>query len=123
VAKEGLESAALIGSDLIEGDDLKSSLRKRASRGAKNLIKKTVDKTVPPEVRGYNRLGKPRRMDLRARLSKRKNQSGSGRIRNKKYKKKRSRQVGYGKKKKAIKGAEEGKVKVKVKVKNPIISV
>jgi hypothetical protein len=98
VAKEGLESAALIGTDLIEGEDLKSSVRKRAGRGAKNLIKKTL----PPEVRGYNRLGKPRRMDLRARLGKRKNQTGSGGIRKKRYKKKRGRQVGYGKKKKRL---------------------
>ena len=93
VAKEGLESAALIGSDLIEGDDLKSSVKKRSVRGVKKLLKKAL----LPEVRGYTRLGKPRKSDLRGKFGKRKKQTGSG-VR-KVGKKKRKRQVGYGKKK------------------------
>ena len=39
-AKEGLETASLIGSDLLEGQDLGSSIKARGKGVARNLVKR-----------------------------------------------------------------------------------
>ena len=59
VAKEGIEQAALIGSDLLEGENMKTSLKKRAKQGASNLARKAVkkaDNMRHPHARGYRRI-------------------------------------------------------------------
>ena len=92
-AKEGLETASLIGSDLLEGQDLGSSIKSRGKNVARNLVRKTVNKyrrNVNPKLRGYKRL---------------KQEGGRmiGYRKRKPAKKRKRRQIGYGEKKRKYK--------------------
>jgi hypothetical protein len=86
VAKEGLETA-LVGADMLEGEDLKTSVKSRTKKGASNLLRRAANK-LPKRTR-------------KIKYQKLKNQEGSGQFgykRGQKNKNKR-KQVGYGRKK------------------------
>ena len=100
LANEGAEAAALIGSDFAEGEDLRSSAKKRTMNAARNLVRKAVKSR---RKRGsYQRF-----KDEVSGNGSRKKQKGSGRRigykRKRAPKKKRHRQIGYGRKKKNYK--------------------
>ena len=83
MAKEGIETASLIGSDILDGQDVRSSIKSRAKAGARKLVRKAVK----PKGKGYKRL----------------KQEGGRRIgyrKRKPAKKRKGRQIGYGKKRK-----------------------
>ena len=91
-AKEGLDTVSLIGSDMLEGENLRTSIKNRGRQGARKLVRKAVKahrNNLNPKMKGYTKL---------------ENQTGSGRIGYKKARKKKKkptkkrRQVGYGKK-------------------------
>ena len=94
LAKEGGEAAALIGSDIAEGEDLRSSAKKRTVNAARNLVRRAV--------KSRRKRGSYQRLKQNG-SGRKKNQKGAGRRFG--YKKKRGpkkkprRQFGYGKKK------------------------
>jgi hypothetical protein len=99
-AKEGMDTVSLLGSDILEGKNVKDSIKSRAKASGRNLVRKAVKATRQPfypKLQGYTPLknedvggngnGKRKR-------SKKKTQKGSGRFGyTKKATKRRSRIV------------------------------
>ena len=53
IAQEGMDTAALIGEDYMEGMELTSSIKKRSKKSAKRLLRKAL-KSMPIERKGLN---------------------------------------------------------------------
>ena len=109
LVKEGGEAAALIGSDIAEGEDLRSSARKRTVNAARNLVRKAA--------KSRRKRGAYQRLNQNGNGRKTKQRGGRrfGYKKKRGPKKKRRRQFGYGKKKNYKKKSTRSRKSIKHK--------